>query len=353
MRRASLNFLKTLIETPSPSGYEAPIQNVTRKWAKQYADSIETDVHGNVIAALNPEGHPRLMFAGHCDQIGFMVQHIDDNGFLRFNPIGGHDVMVLIGQNVTVWGTKTPVPGVIARKPIHLLHGEDELKKVPRINDLWIDIGAKSKKEASDLIEVGDAITFGLSMTMLQNNTVVGPAMDNKVGVWAVMEALRLLSGRKFDAAIFFVSTVQEEVGLRGATTSSYSIAPDAGLAVDVTFATDHPDIDHKLTGEVHLHKGPVIYRGPNINPRIYEILSTVAKSKKIPFQPAGAARPTGTDANAIQLARGGVATGLISVPNRYMHSPVEMVSLPDLDNTAKLFAEFALTAEKGMDFIP
>lgn len=352
MRNESLKFLQDMLESPSPSGYEQPVQKVVRKWANKFASEVKTDVHGNVIASLNPDGHPRIMFAGHCDQIGFMVQYIDDNGFITVNPIGGHDVMVLIGQNFACWTKQGAVPGVVARKAIHLLSG-DERNKVPQITDLWVDIGAKNKKEAEKLVNVGDPVTYHLGLRRLRNDLAVAPAMDDKVGVWVVMEALRLLSDKKFEAAVFCVSTVQEEVGLRGAVTSSFNLAPQVGVAVDVTHATDHPGADKKVNGTVDLHKGPVVYRGPNINPVVYDLLSESAKRSKIPYQPNGAPRPTGTDANAIQLSRGGVAAGLVSVPNRYMHSPVEMVSLKDLENSAKLLAEFVLSVKKDTDFTP
>ena len=365
MRTESLSFLRQLIETPSPSGYEQPVQRVVRAYVSHFVDEVKTDLHGNVIAVLNPKGFPRIMFAGHCDQIGLMVQHIDDDGFLYVNPIGGWDVNVLIGQPVSVWsfdgkrGEVKEVKGVIARKPIHLLREEDR-RKAAELKDLWIDIGAKDKKEAKKLVSVGDCVTFELSFRQLRNGFAAAPGMDDKVGAWVVMEALRLLAesrrsrgAKMFDASVFAVSTVQEEIGLRGAHTSAFSIEPTVGIAVDVTHATDYPTMDKKLSGEVSLGKGPVIYRGPNINPVVFQQLVRSAKKIRIPYQPAGASRPTGTDANAIQISRGGVAAGLISVPNRYMHSPVEMVSMGDLENAAKLLAEFALGVKKNSDFTP
>jgi len=352
LRNESFNFLRELLTTPSVSGYEQPAQRVVREWASRYADEVRTDLHGNVIAARNPEGFPRIMFAGHCDQIGLMVQHIDENGFLFFNPIGGHDPMVLIGQRVQVWTKEGPLPGVIARKPPHLLEEEDR-KKVPQIHELWVDIGARNEKEARKLVDIGDPITFDLELRNLRNDIIIAPGIDDKIGTWTVMEALRLLQRRRFEAAVFAVSTVQEELGLRGAQTSAFGLDPTVGIAVDVTFATDHPKIDKERTGEVALHKGPVIYRGPNINPVVYEGLVRAAKGKKIPYQLGGAARPTGTDANAIQISRAGVAAGLVSVPNRYMHSPVEVISLKDLENAAKLLAEFVVQVSRETDFTP
>ncbi|MBI3947668.1 MAG: M42 family metallopeptidase, partial [Armatimonadetes bacterium] len=322
MTEDSLGFLRTILETPSPSGYEQPVQKVVRDWISRCADEVRTDTHGNVIAALNPRGKPRIMFAGHCDQLGLMVQHIDDQGYLFVSQLGGHDMSVLIGQRMTVWAKDGPIPGVMARKPIHILR-DDEDKKLPKMHELWLDIGAQNKEEAAGLVDLGDPITWTLEMSTLRNDVAVAPAFDDKSGVYVVMEALRLLSGEKFDGALFAVSTVQEEVGLRGAVTSTFSVEPQVGIAVDVTFATDHPGMEKKMTGEVSLGKGPVVYRGPNINPVVYETLVAGAKEKAIPHQVQGMARPGGTDAAAMQISRGGVAAGLVSIPNRYMHSPV------------------------------
>lgn len=356
MRAESLEFLRALLETPSPSGYEEPVQELVMEWASKYADNVRKDVHGNVIAELNPSGHPRIMLAGHCDQIGLMVQHIDENGYLFVSAIGGFDVAVLIGQRVIVWskvgGKLTPVHGVIARKPIHLLP-EAERERLPRISDLWVDIGARNRREAERLVSIGDPVTFELKFQVMRNNAFCACGLDDKVGTWVVMETLRRLSGKKFDAAVFAVSTVQEELGLRGARTSAFGIEPHVGIAVDVTFASDHPEIDRKQVGEIRLHRGPVIYRGPNINPKVFDMLVSVAKRKGIPYQIAGASRATGTDANAIQVTRAGVATGLISIPNRYMHSPVEVASLGDLENAAKLLAAFIQEVKSDSDFIP
>lgn len=356
MRVESLEFLRALLETPSPSGYEEPVQELVMGWASKYADNVRKDVHGNVIAELNPSGHPRIMLAGHCDQIGLMVQHIDENGYLFVSAIGGFDVAVLIGQRVVVWskvgGKLTPVHGVIARKPIHLLP-EAERERLPKISDLWVDIGARSRREAERLVSIGDPVTFELKFQVMRNNAFCACGLDDKVGTWVVMETLRRLSGKKFDAAVFAVSTVQEELGLRGARTSAFGIEPHVGIAVDVTFASDHPEIDRKQVGEIRLHRGPVIYRGPNINPKVFDMLVSAAKRKGIPYQIAGASRATGTDANAIQVTRAGVATGLISIPNRYMHSPVEVASLVDLENAAKLLAAFIQEVKSDSNFTP
>src|SRR5262245_6941062 len=230
MHDASRAFLKRLLETPSPSGFEKPIQDVVRAWAKDFADDVRTDRHGNVLAVLHPTGQPRIMLAGHCDQIGLMVQHIDDNGFLYVQPIGGWDMQILLGQYLTVWTASGPVRGVVSRRAIHLMTNE-ERNKVPGFSDVWVDVGCHDRKEAESLITCGDPVTFELGYRELRNRLAASPGMDDKVGLWVVMEALRLLQGRTLQAAVYCVSTVQEEIGLRGATTSSYGINPEVGIA--------------------------------------------------------------------------------------------------------------------------
>jgi endoglucanase len=352
MHEASLTFLKNLLETPSPSGFERPIQDVVRSWAQNYANEVRTDRHGNVIAAINPEGQPRIMLAGHCDQIGLMVQYIDDNGFLYVQPIGGWDMQILLGQYLTVWTREGAVTGVVSRRAPHLLTNE-ERNKVPQFTDVWIDIGARDRKEAESLVTTGDPVTAALGYRPLRNGLAASPAMDDKVGVWTVMEALRLLHGRSVQAAVYSVSTVQEEIGLRGAATSTYGIHPTVGIAVDVCHAADTPGNDKKTLGDTRLGNGPVIFRGANINPRVFELLETTAWEREIGVQVRGAPRATGTDANVMQISRDGVATGLVGIPNRYMHSPVEVVSLEDLDRAARLLAEFCAAITPQMDWTP
>jgi endoglucanase len=357
MHESSHAFLKSLLETPSPSGYERPIQDLVRAWARPYADELRTDRHGNVLAVRHPAAErggsaPRIMLAGHCDQIGLMVQHIDDHGFLYVQPIGGWDMQLLLGQGLTVWTRGGPVTGVIARKATHLLTTE-ERAKVPQFTDVWVDIGAKDRKEAEDLVRHGDAVTFALGYRPLRNRLAASPAMDDKVGVWVVMEALRLLHGRPLQASVYCVSTVQEEIGLRGATTSTYGIHPTVGIAVDVCHATDTPGNDKKQLGDTRLGAGPVLFRGPNINPHVFDRLAEAARAREIPVQVRGTPRATGTDANAMQLSRDGVATGLVGIPNRYMHSPVEVVDLDDLDRAARLLAEFCLQVTPQLDWTP
>ncbi|MGE3316315.1 MAG: M42 family peptidase, partial [Planctomycetaceae bacterium] len=317
-------FLNDLLNSPSPSGYERPIQDVVRRFASEFSE-VRTDWHGNVIAAVNPAGTPRVMLAGHCDQIGLMVKHIDDRGFLRVSPIGGWDVQMLIGQKLDVWTSGGRIPGVIARKAIHLMTPE-ERKIVPEIKDLWIDIGVKDGDEARELVAIGDPVTLELGLREMRNGIASAPGMDNRAGVWVVMNALARVARKKPKAAVFSVSTVQEEIGLRGAITSAFSVEPTIGIAVDVTHATDCPSIDENQFGRVKLGAGPVVFRGPNINPVLHEKLVDLAKKKHIPIQHGGLSTPASNDAAVMQVSRAGLATGIVAIPNRYMHSPVEMV---------------------------
>jgi putative aminopeptidase FrvX len=353
MDRSAKKFFKQILETPSPSGYEQPVQDVVRQYVAEFADEVRTDLHGNVIAGCNVEAPLRVMFAGHADQIGLLVTFIDDNGFVYTNTIGGWDPQQLIGQRMTIYTADGPVPAVIARKPIHLLN-EEERKQVVKTKEMWLDIGAKDKKEAARAVQVGDPITLELGYQEMRNHFVNAPGMDDKTGLWVCVEALRRAVKRGgLNVALFAVSTVQEEIGLRGATTSAYGVEPHVGVAVDVTHATDCPTIDKNQEGDIKLGAGPVIYRGPNMNPVVVERLRAAADMADIACQWAASGRGTGTDANAIQLSRAGVAAGLVSVPNRYMHSAVEMVSLEDLDHAAELLAEFACGIEPDADFTP
>jgi endoglucanase len=352
MDEPSLQFLRDLLSAPSPSGYEQPVQTVVRRFLEPFAEEVRTDWHGNVIGAINPGGSPRIMLAGHCDQIGLMVKYIDDRGFLWVDSIGGWDIQMLIGQNLVVWGKQGPVPGVIARKAIHLLSPEDR-KKVPEMKDLWIDIGAKDREDARQVVAVGDAVTFELGFRRLRNNLAAAPGMDNKVGAWVVMSALRQVAELAPQAAIFAVSTVQEEIGLRGAQTSAYALDAKLGIAVDVTHATDCPTLDVKQYGEVTLGNGPMLYRGPNINPVVHQRLVELAQVHEIPIQTGGLSRAASNDANVMQISRGGLATAIVAIPNRYMHSPVEIVSLSDLEHAAAIIARFCAAVTDESDFTP
>ena len=292
------------------------------------------------------------MLAGHIDEIGLMVTHIDDKGFIYTAQIGGMDPALLIGQRVRIMTQKGEVFGVIGRKAIHQMTPE-ERKKGVEMDNIWIDIGADNKKAAVRRVAVGDPVVVDVLCRKLNGDKIVSRATDDKAGAFVVAEAMRQLARRKLNVCVMAVATVQEEIGLRGAITSSYNVDPDAGFAVDVTFSSDHPDTNPKKTGEVKLGKGPVLHRGPNINPVMEAELFRIARAKKIAYQVTAEPRGTGTDANAMQLARGGAATALISIPNRYMHTPVEVISTKDLDNTVKLVVEYITAHPAKRDYRP
>jgi endoglucanase len=352
MDSSARDFLLRLLNTPSPSGYERPIQEVVRAYVREFADRVTTDLHGNVIACKNPQAKLRVMFAGHCDQIGMLITHFNDSGFLHAQTIGGWDAQQLIGQRMTIWTANGPVPAVISRKPIHLLTDE-ERKQVVKLEDLWLDIGAKNKDEARELVRIGDPVTLNLGYQEMRNGLANSPAMDNKCGLWVVVEALRRAAKRDLKCGVYAVSTVAEEIGLRGAQTSAFGIDPHVGIAVDVTHATDCPTIDKRQQGDVSLGSGPVIPRGPNMNPLVVERLLSICKEKEIPHQLTASGKAQSNDSNAIQISRAGVATGLVAIPNRYMHSAVEVISLEDIDRAADLLAEFVASLTGDEDFTP
>ena len=352
MEAAAFEFLQTLLSTPSPSGYEEEIQQVVRDYASSFVDEMATDTHGNLIMVVNPGAETRLMFDGHCDQIGLLVTHIDDQGFIYAQTIGGWDPQQLIGQRMTIWAEAGPIPAVIARKPIHLLN-EQERKQVVKLTELWLDIGANDKEQASELVKIGDPVTLLLGFQPMLNGFANAPGMDNRTGVWVVVEAMRRAKQGSLNCSLHVASSVQEEIGLRGATTSAFSIDPHVGIAVDVTHATDCPTIDQRQQGDIQLGRGPVVFRGPNMNHKVVKLLQQVAADGEIPYQMSAVGRATPNDTNALQINRGGVATGLVSLPNRYMHSAVETICLADLDHAASLLAGFAGQVKDVASFVP
>ncbi|BCA80154.1 M42 family metallopeptidase [Desulfuromonas sp. AOP6] len=339
MNEQDFAFFKRFVEAPSPSGFEQPAQRVFRQELTGVADSIETDVMGNVMARLRAsrDDVPRVMLAGHCDEIGLMVKYIDDNGFLYFGPIGGVDAHLVPGQRVWVHGATGAIPGVIGKKPIHLIEAK-ERDTVAKFKNMFIDIGCSNRQEAETLVAVGDPATFAVGLQRLQGDRVTSRAFDDKMGAFIVAQVLKEVR-RRGDSPVdlFGVSTVQEEIGLRGGTTSAYGVNPDVGIAIEVGHSTDYPDVDKKEIGDFRVGKGPILARGANINPVLFELLVETARDENIPYQVMGAPRATGTDANVMQLTRGGVAAALVSVPLRYMHTPVELLSLSDLENTVRL----------------
>ena len=352
MQKDSVEFLKQLIGTASPSGFEWGIQGHLKKRMAAACDKVRADVHGNVIGIINPEASVRVMISGHCDEIGMMVVHFEERGFISFGAVGGIDPSVLDGQRVKIHSAKGGVFGVIGRKPIHMME-PDERGKALKLHDLWIDIGAKNRKEAERHVSVGDYVTIDVGLEPMLNQLVAGRGFDDRAGAFVVVETLRRLQGRKLKVGVYGVTSVQEEIGLRGARTSAYGIDPHVGIAVDVGFASDYPGGDPKRTGECKLGKGPVLHRGPNINPVLARLMESSAKKHRIPFQITAEPGATGTDANAMQVNRSGVAAALVSIPNRYMHTAVEVISLEDLDNCSKLLAEFIAGMDPAQKYIP
>jgi putative aminopeptidase FrvX len=351
----SLEFLKRLLDAPGPSGFEARPARVWREEAGRFSHQVRGDVSGNSLATVNPEGTPRVMLAGHIDEIGLMLTHIDEEGFLYFAGIGGWDPQVLVGQRVRLLTKDADVMGVVGKKPIHLIKAEEK-DKATKVEDLWIDIGAGSRDAAQRRgVRVGDAAVIEAPVLELDEDLVVSRAVDNRIGAFVVLEALRLLAEDPPRASVTAVATTQEEIGYSGggARTSAYQLEPQVALVVDVTFATDSPGVEKKELGEHKLGGGPVLGRGSAIHPVVFDRLVAVAEREGIPYTISAQARYTATDADAIYLSRAGVATGLVSVPNRYMHSPNEVVSRSDLVMAARLLAAFVRDLGPDTDLVP
>ncbi len=350
-----IDFLERLLNAAGPSGFEVAPARVWRQEAEGFADQVWTDVTGNSFASVNPDGRPRVMMAGHVDEIGLQVTHIDKDGFLYFDTIGGWDPQVLVGQRVRILGRDGEVPGVIGKKPIHLMLVADRTK-ASRIRDLWIDVGAEDREAAVKLgLRVGDPAVIEASLVRLAGDRIASRAIDNRIGAYVVLEALRRLAESPGSAGTVAVATAQEEIGYSGggARTSAYAVDPDVALVVDVTFSTDAPDINKKEIGEHRLGGGPVLSRGSAAHPVVFDRLTKVADAEDISYSIQAAPRATRTDADGIHLVRTGVPTGLVSVPNRYMHSPNEIVSISDLDAAANLLAAFVRSLSEDEDFTP
>ncbi len=355
MTGAPLDFLKRLLDTPGPSGFEAAPARVWREEVQRFADQVTADVHGNSVGAINVKGKPRLMLAGHIDEIGLQITHIDDDGYLFFGAIGGWDSQVLVGQRVVLLGRTGPVHGVIGKQAVHLMKRED-MDRVSKITDLWIDIGVANKAEALERVRVGDAGVLDAGVREFPNGRIVSRSIDNRIGAYVVAEALRLLAAdRPKHAGVFAVATSREEIAWSGggARTSAVEIDPQVALVVDVTHATDYPGAEKKRTGEHKVGAGPVLSRGSAVNHAVFDILVECAEADKIPYTIQAAPHDTGTDADAIYNAMKGIPTGLVSVPNRYMHSPNEMVAVEDLDRAARLCALFARRLTSDTSFVP
>ncbi len=352
MRTQSLEFLRKLVNTPSPVGHEVRGQRVWLDYAKRFADETFSDAYGNCVAVLNKGGSPRLMLAAHADEIAMAVNYIDDNGFLYVRKMGGIDAAITKAQRVVIHSRGGPVKGVVGNVAPHLMKLEGD-PKPPKIHDLFIDIGVGTRKDAEKLVRIGDPITLVDEFDLLRGDLAVARAFDNRIGTFAVAEALRLLQGSKsrLRAEVCAVSNVQEEVGLLGARQIAYSLKPDVALVVDVTHATDYPTVSKPQHGDVKVGGGPAITHGGCNHPEVVARIEAVAKARKIPLQHEAMSSTSGTDTDVIFWTRGGIASALISLPNRYMHSPVEVVSLKVLEQIPELLAAFAASLQEGEQF--
>ena len=348
----SIAFLKRLLDTPGPSGFESAPARVWREEAKTFAHEVSSDVAGNSIAVVNPQGSPTIMLDGHIDEIGVIVTFVDDEGYVHFSPIGGWDPQVLVGQRVRFIASSGEVFGVIGKKPIHLQKTEDR-DKASKITDLWIDIGAANKEEALSRVTVGDPGVIDSRAMDFPNHRLVSRSIDDRIGAFVVLEALRRYAAKPGAAKVVAVATTQEEIAWHGggALVCAQCVDPKMAIVVDVTFATDHPGLDKKEIGDHRLGSGPVLSRGGLISPVVLQIMRDTAAKKKIPHTLHAVGRDTSTNADAIAIARQGVATALCSIPNRYMHSPNEMVSLTDVDHAAELIAETCRQITATVDF--
>ncbi len=340
-------FLVDLLEARSPTGHEYEAQAVVDRYVEPEVDAYRKDTMGNRFATVNPDGDPRVLFAGHIDELGLIVSYINDQGFLYFDTLGGHDKTMISGRRVSILTKSGVVSGVTGKRAIHLM-GEDDRKKVPETHEIWIDIGVKSKEEAEKIVRIGDPAVYDQSFQLIRGSVGVARAFDDKAGAYAVLEATRRLTKDKLAARVTAAATTQEEIGTRGAITAAFSENPDFAIAVDVGHATDSPDCDHRKYGSFKQGGGPIVCRGPNINPIVFDRIVEVAEKNKIPYQLEADPRPTGTDARAIQVAQAGIATGLLSIPLRYMHTPSEMVDLEDIEHTVQLLVGFAKSLKKG-----
>jgi putative aminopeptidase FrvX len=345
-------LLYRLLTAAGPSGHETDPARVWREGCREFTPDVHSDRVGSSLARVaGTAAGPTLAVVGHIDEIGVHISHIDDDGYLRFGEVGGWDAIVLVGQRIRIMTRAGAVTGVIGRKPIHLMK-DDDRKKIPELKDLHIDIGAKDGEQAREMVRIGDVAVIDVQPVEMPNDRLVSRALDNRIGCFVAAEAARLVAatgGAPGDVVALAVA--QEETSFAGSRTSAFALEPDLAIAVDVTFATDQPGIELGPITKHPLGSGPVIARGTTLHPRVTELLYETAEAEKVPFTVESLGRGTGTDADAIHISRSGVPTGLVSVPIRYMHSPVELVSLDDIASAAQLIAAFARRLEPGMTF--
>ena len=352
MRKESLEFLKNLLSARGPSGFETSVQKVWHDYVADFADEIHTNAYGNIAAVVNPQGDPKIMLDAHVDEIGLMVKHIDDKGFIYFQKIGGVDPAVLRGLRVNIHTAKGIVRGVVAATAF-FYRDDEKKKKVPKIHEIYIDIGAKDKKDAQKRVAIGDPITFSEEFKVISGSIITSRSLDDRAGIWTIAEALRLIATKKrqLKCAVYACSVVQEELGLHGAAMNVINVEPHAAIAVDVTHATDTPGIDRKQHGEIKLGQGPTVSIGRENHRAIVQRLRNIAEKKKLKLQIETFSITGGTDALAIYSKLGGVPSAILGLPNRYMHTAVELVDLNDLQTAADLLSAFCLDIKKGERF--
>ncbi|HBT96118.1 MAG TPA: peptidase M42 [Coriobacteriia bacterium] len=357
MNKKDLEFLKALTEAPSPSGYEVPAAELLRTRLKDTADSVETNILGSVHATLKGTGTgPDVLIAGHIDEVGMMVKYIDKEGFISFDPIGGIDAAILPGMRVDLYATGSgeaqKLRGVIGRKPIHLIE-PDERKTVTKMDKLFIDLGLAGDR-VKELVRIGDPITYGVGFETYGDGFAVARAFDDKVGAWMAVRTLEeIKKAGRARGDVIAAGTVQEEIGLRGGKTSAYGLDPKIAISLEVGHATDYPSIAKTTYGEAACGKGPLIARGPNINPMLFERMVAAAEAEGLSYQIGPEPRATGTDANMFQVSRGGKVAGLLSIPLRYMHTTTEVLKLEDLETTVKILTRFIMDLDGNVDFTP
>jgi tetrahedral aminopeptidase len=351
MDREAEEFLHQLLMTPSPTGDEHRIQRLLNDRLAPFADRVDVDVHGNLYLTMNPESERTVMLSAHCDQIGFIITEIGTNGFLYFEPLGGLDGGVVQGGRVTIHTRNGPIEGIFGRKAIHLQTPQEQ-SQAPLTKDIWIDIGAKDKADAERSVAPGDYATYALGVTRLQNGRIASPGLDDKAGLFVMAESFRRLHEGGLEVGLIAVSTVQEEVGLRGASTAAFSVRPEVTIAIDVVNASDDPGV-RKGMAPCALGKGPTIPSGPSTNPVVGRMLVECARRREIPYQPAPSGSLAGNDSKALQVDGGPAAAVGIGIPNRNMHTQVEVCQLDDLENSVRLIVEFVRSINGDTDFRP
>ena len=351
---SSSKFLEELLITPSPTGYESEGQKVWMNYISQFTNKVEADAYGSAIAKINTSSDVMtVMLEAHADEIGMVVQYISDDGFIYLNKLGGSDSTIARAKRVFIYGKNGKISGVTGNTAIHLQSNKNGGGKEPSWKDIYVDIGASSKEEAAEAIQIGDPVTYAEDLEYLNDDIISARALDNRIGGFAIAQAMKKISENKKNLAVNVIAlnSVQEEVGGFGARMMSYRHMPDAAIVTDVTHATDSPGIDQKEHGQVKLGGGPSVQHGGANHPKLVELLESTAKKHKIDIQHEATSVRTGTDTDSIFYQRTGIPSALVSVPIRYMHSPVETASLKDLQQLIDLMAESVLSMEPDQAF--